>query len=124
MELSELEGKVVTVVIPVNGNPFSMNLKVCRVKVRSVLFIEVNKSERKNIFRKAPMKMLNFFNGSSITFKEGTTLTKWESSWDTIGSPTFGYTPRPFYSNHSKGWSSNAPQYRRTTNSSAGFPMV
>ena len=85
MELSELQGKIVKVVVPVKGKSFSMNLKVCRVKARSVLFIEVIKPERKNIFRKASMKMLDSFNESTITFKDNTLLDKWESSWDAIG---------------------------------------
>jgi hypothetical protein len=127
MELSELQGKIVQVVIPVKGVLFSMNLKVCRVKVRSLLFIEVIKPERKNVFRKVSMKMLDSFDESTITFKEGTVVEKFESSWDSIGQPSpmvaNSFGSRPF-SNHSKGWSSNAPQYRSTTNSAVGFPMV
>lgn len=114
MELQSLEGKVVAVTIPVNGKDYTMNLKVCRVKVRSVLFIEINREERKNIFRKAPTKMIAGFTEDSITFKEKTQLKKWESGWDNIGkvSPTVAanYGQRAF-SNHSKGWSSSAPQY-------------
>jgi hypothetical protein len=124
MELSELQGKIVKVVIPVKGVSFSMDLKVCRVKARSVLFIEVIKSERKNVFRKVFMKMLDSFDESTITFKEGADVIKWESSWDSVGqfSPMTikNYGNRPF-SNHSKGW---APQLPSTTNSRAGFPMI
>lgn len=123
MELSELQGKIVKVVIPVKGVMFSMNLKVCRVKVRSILFIEVVKSERKNVFRKVSMKMLDSFDESTITFKEGTVVEKFESSWDSIGTTPVRmsyYGNRPF-SNHSKGW---APQLPSTTNSAVGFPMV
>jgi hypothetical protein len=125
MELSELQGKIVKVVVPVKGKSFSMNLKVCRVKARSVLFIEVIKPERKNIFRKASMKMLDSFNQSTITFKDSTLLDKWESSWDAIGqfSPSVvkNNYPRRHFSKHSSGW---APKLPSTTNSSAGFPMV
>ena len=85
MELQSLEGKVVAVTIPVNGKDYTMNLKVCRVKARSLLFIEVNREERKNIFRKAPVKMVAGFTEDSITFKEKTQLKKWESGWDSIG---------------------------------------
>lgn len=120
MELSELQGKIVKVVVPVKGKSFSMNLKVCRVKARSVLFIEVIKPERKNIFRKASMKMLDSFNESTITFKDNTLLDKWESSWDAIGQLTPSYS-RQVFSKHSRGW---APKLPSTTNSSAGFPMV
>ena len=79
MELQNLQSKVVAVTIPVNGKDYTMNLKVCRVKARSILFIEVNREERKNIFRQAPMKMLAGFTEDTITFKEGTQLKKWES---------------------------------------------
>ena len=112
MELQNLQSKVVAVTIPVNGKDYTMNLKVCRVKARSILFIEVNREERKNIFRQAPMKMLAGFTEDTITFKEGTQLKKWESGWDTIGQPSPAVAShgsfRPVYSNRSKGWSSNA----------------
>jgi hypothetical protein len=62
MELSELQGKIVKVVVPVKGKSFSMNLKVCRVKARSVLFIEVIKPERKNIFRKENVRFVKSIN--------------------------------------------------------------
>lgn len=141
MELSELQGKIVKVVVPVKGKSFSMNLKVCRVKARSVLFIEVIKPERKNIFRKASMKMLDSFNQSTITFKDSTLLDKWESSWDAIGTVTPGSKTygQKHFSNHSKGWAptikrpmgssidalaANPPWKKSTTNSAAGFPMV
>ena len=129
MELQNLQSKVVAVTIPVNGKDYTMNLKVCRVKARSILFIEINREERKNIFRQAPMKMLVGFTEDTITFKDGTQLKKWESGWDTIGQPSPAVASRgsfrPMYSNRSKGWSSNAPQYRSTTNNPvSGFPMV
>ena len=143
MELQNLQSKVVAVTIPVNGKDYTMNLKVCRVKARSVLFIEVNREERKNIFRQAPMKMLAGFTEDTITFKEGTQLKKWESGWDTIGQPSPAVASRgsfrPVYSNHSKGWAPTikAPMgssmdalavsvsTRSTTNNPvSGFPMV
>jgi hypothetical protein len=124
MELSELQGKIVKVNVPVKGQLFSMDLKICRVKARSILFIEVIKSERKNIFRKVSIKMLDFFDEFSVTFKNGASFEKWESGWDLIGTATSRYS-KPYFNNHSKGWSSNAPQYRSTTNNSvSGFPMV
>jgi hypothetical protein len=63
----------------------------------------------------------------AFSIKEGVLPDKWESDWDNIGNfsrvaaGSFAYTPRPNYSNHSKGW---APKLASTTNSSAGFPMV
>jgi len=103
-QLSDLQGKIVNVVIPVNGKEYKMDLKVCRVKVRSILFIEVDKENRKNIFRKAPMKSLNSFTEDSITFNDSTKLEKWESSWDSINFNTQPKYYRKSYSNHSKGW--------------------
>jgi hypothetical protein len=55
-----------------------------------------------------------------------------------MAAGSFAYTPRPTYSNHSKGWAPviRAPKgasmdalavsvsTRSTTNSAAGFPMV
>jgi hypothetical protein len=59
--------------------------------------------------------MIAGFTEDSITFKEKTQLKKWESGWDSIGqvSPMVAanYGRRAF-SNHSKGWSSSAPQYK------------
>jgi len=124
MELSELEGKIVKVNVPVKGKMFSMDLKVCRVKARSILFIESIKAERKNIFRKVSKKMLDSFDEFNINLKPNSSFEKWESSWDSIGTTTPRYS-RPYFNNHSRGWSSNAPQYRSTTNNSvSGFPMV
>jgi len=82
--LDGLQGEIVKVTIPVKGTDFSMDLKVCKVKVRSVLFIEVDRTNRKNIFRKVPMKFLDSYDSVSIKFKEGTQIDKWESSWDSI----------------------------------------
>ena len=128
MELQSLEGKVVAVTIPVNGKDYTMNLKVCRVKVRSVLFIEINREERKNIFRKVNRKDIVKFTPTAIceiTIKDGVLPDKWESSWDTIGqfSPSVvkNNYPRQHFSKHSSGW---APKLPSTTNSRVGFPMV
>lgn len=82
--LDALRGEIVKVIIPVKGTDFSMDLKVCKVKVRSVLFIEVDRANRKNIFRKVPMKFLDSYDSVSVRFKEGTKIDKWESSWDSI----------------------------------------
>ena len=118
--MENLIGQMVHVVVSKGGKSATKFLKVCKVKARSVLFIEVIKPERKNIFRKASMKMLDSFNESTITFKDNTLLDKWESSWDAIGQLTPSYS-RQVFSKHSKGW---APRLPSTTNSSAGFPMV
>ena len=90
--LDALQGEIVKVTIPVKGTDFSMDLKVCKVKVRSVLFIEVDRTNRKNIFRKVPMKFLDSYDSVSIKFKEGTQIDKWESSWDSIGAGQISYS--------------------------------
>jgi hypothetical protein len=134
--MENLIGQMVHVVVSKDGKSGTKILKVCKVKARSVLFIEVDRENRKNIFRKVSKKDINPMGmiGDSHCFyvKDGVLPEKWESNWDGMGtfSPSvqsygrFAQAAKPF-SNHSKGWSSNAPQYQRpTTNSSAGFPMV
>jgi hypothetical protein len=126
--MENLIGQMVHVVVSKDGKKGTKLLKVCKVKARSVLFIEVDRENRKNIFRKVSRKDLTAAGmiGDSPFFyvKDGVLPEKWESSWDGIGS----YSPMainqrftPHYSNHSKGW---APKLPSTTNSSAGFPMV
>ncbi len=129
--MENLIGKMVHVAVSKDGKKATKILKVCKVKARSVLFIEVDKENRKNIFRKVSRKDITALGmiGDSPFFyiKDGVLPEKWESSWDDIGNfsrmaaGSFAYTSRPHYSNHSKGWDPKLPS---TTNSSAGFPMV
>ena len=126
--MENLVGQMVEVLVSKNGKFGSKTIKVCKVKARSVLFIEVDKENRKNIFWKVDKKNIEKVGEKTtgepfILMVDGYLLSKnkWESPWDAIGntpSPSYG---RPFYSNHSKGW---APKLPSTTNSSAGFPMV
>jgi hypothetical protein len=130
-DMENLIGQMVHVVVSKDGKKGTKILKVCKVKARSVLFIEVDKENRKNIFRKVEKKDIQTTGmiGDSpfLYVKEGVLPTKWESEWDNIGNfsrmaaGSFAYTNRPTYSNHSKGW---APKLPSTTNSSVGFPMV
>jgi hypothetical protein len=101
------------------------------VKTRSITFIEVDRENRQNIFRKVDRKDIVEFRPTAIceiTVRDGILPVKWESSWDSIGQPSpmvqsygrFAQAAKPF-SNHSKGW---APKLPSTTNSAAGFPMV
>jgi hypothetical protein len=132
---SFVKGLMCKVHVSLNGKSATKELKVCAVKARSVIFIEVDKVNRKNIFRKVDRKDIVNFKPTAIceiTVIDGILPVKWESEWDAIGSfsPSvrsygrFAQAAKPF-SNHSKGWSSNAPQYQRpTTNSAVGFPMV
>ena len=140
--MENLIGKMIHVVVSKNGKTATKLLKLCKVKVRSVLFIEVDKENRKNIFRKINNKDItnyeNVYEGLYLYVKNGVLPDKWESSWDAIGTnPTPSYA-RPYYSNHSKGWSATirpargssmdalavSVSNRSTTNSAAGFPMV
>ena len=124
------------------GKTATKLLKVCKVKARSVLFIEVDKENRKNIFRKVKTKDITSQGVANdipyVYIKDGVLPDKWESSWDVIGTnPTPSYA-RPHYSNHSKGWAATirpprgssmdalavSVSTRSTTNSAAGFPMV
>jgi hypothetical protein len=127
---SFVRGLIVKVNVSKGGKKSSKELKVCSVKARSVLFIEVDRENRKNIFRKVNKKDVVEFKPTAIcevTVRDGVLPDKWESSWDSIGQPTpMGINQRltPHFSNHSKGWAPKLSPLRSTTNSPAGFPMV
>jgi hypothetical protein len=142
-DMENLIGKIVDVIVSKNGKVGTKSLKVCKANSRSVLFIEVDKENRKNTFRKFKVKNVEKVGtktdgGVFVLIEDGVLPDKWESSWDAIGTnPTPSYA-RPYYSNHSKGWSATirpargssmdalavSVSTRSTTNSSAGFPMV
>ena len=129
-DMENLIGQMVHVVVSKDGKKGTKFLKVCKVKARSVLFIEVDRENRKNIFRKVSKKDINPMGmiGDSHCFyvKDGVLPEKWESNWDGMGtfSPSvqsygrFAQAARPSLTNYS---SYMKPS---TTNSSAGFPMV
>ncbi len=115
--MENFSGQMVEVHVSKNGKTGSKSIKVCKVKAKSVLFIEVDKPNRKNIFWKLDKKNIESFgesdSGPFIRIKDGILLSdnKWESEWDSIGklSPmSYQNRIKPHYSNHSKGW---APQY-------------
>jgi len=143
------KGLICKLHVSLNGKKGTKELKVCMVKARSITFIEVDKVNRQNIFRKVDRKDIVGFSPTAIceiTVRDGILPVKWESLWDDIGtfSPSvrsygrFAQAARPHYSNHSKGWAPviKAPMgasmdalavsvsNRSTTNSAAGFPMV
>lgn len=137
--MENFTGQIVNVLVSKNGKTGSKSIKVCKVKVHSVLFIEVDKPNRKNIFWKLDKKNIESFgdsdSGPFIKVKDGILLSdnKWESPWDSIGTVTLGGNTygQKHFSNHSKGWASQYTarlransQFRSTTNSNAGFPMV
>lgn len=125
--MENLIGKMVHVTVSKDGKKGTKILKCCKVKARSVLFIEVDRENRKNTFRKVNNKDIHSTGmiGDSpfLIVKEGVLPDKWESAWDSIGSfsPSVQINYGRNYSNHSKGW---APKLPSTTNSAAGFPMV
>ena len=141
---SFVKGLICKVHVSLNGNTGTKELKVCMVKARSITFIEVDRANRQNIFRKVDRKDIVNFSPTAIcevTIRDGILPDRWESSWDSIGQPSpsvansFG---RRAFSNHSKGWAPVIKQpkgashdalavsvsNRSTTNSAAGFPMV
>ena len=142
------KGLICKVHVSLNGKKATKELKVCMVKARSITFMEVDKVNRQNIFRKVDRTDIVGFSPTAIceiTVRDGILPVKWESAWDSIGQPSnsvqsygrFATAAKPF-SNHSKGWAPviKAPMgasmdalavsvsTRSTTNSAAGFPMV
>ena len=108
--MENLTGQIVEVMVSKNGQTGSKKIKVCKVKARSVLFIEVDKENRKNIFWKLDMKNVESFgesdNGPFIKVKDGILLSdnKWESEWDSIGgTPTSQYA-KVYLNKRSNGW--------------------
>ena len=148
--MENLVGQIVEVIVSKNGKVASKNLKVCKVNSRSILFIEVDKINRKNTFRKFKVKNVEKVGtktdgGTFVLMEDAIMPDKWESAWDSIGQPTQQIRGRGLasqfskhFSNHSKGWAPviRAPKgasmdalavsvsTRSTTNSAAGFPMV
>jgi len=117
--MENLIGQMVHVVVSKDGKSGTKILKVCKVKARSVLFIEVDRENRKNIFRKVANKDITSMGmiGDSpfVYIKEGVIPEKWESFWDSMGQPSqmsLNARIKPQYSNHSRGWASNGAHFR------------
>jgi hypothetical protein len=146
---SFIKGLVCKVHVSLNGKTGTKELKVCMVKARSITFIEVDRENRQNIFRKVDRKDIVNFKPTAIceiTVRDGILPVKWESAWDSIGQPTQQIRGRGLasqfskhFSTHSKGWAptikapmgssidalaANPSWKNSTTNSSSGFPMV
>ena len=132
--MENLTGQIVEVIVSKNGKIGTKNIKVCKVKARSVLFIEVDKPNRKNIFWKVDKKHIEKVGEKTtgepfMIMVDGYLLSdnKWESPWDSIGTatPSGNTYGQKHFSNHSKGWASNH-KYMATgvLKSNAGFPMV
>jgi hypothetical protein len=146
---SFIKGLVCKVHVSLNGKTGTKELKVCSVKARSITFIEVDRENRQNIFRKVDRKDIVNFKPTAIceiTVRDGILPVKWESAWDSIGQPTQQIRGRGLasqfskhFSTHSKGWAptikapmgssidalaANPSWKNSTTNSAAGFPIV
>ena len=123
---SFVKGLIVNVHVSLNGKTRTKQLKVCIVKTRSITFIEVDRENRQNIFRKVDRKDIVEFRPTAIceiTVRDGILPVKWESAWDSIGQPSqmsLNNRIKPQF-NNGYGW---APKLPSTTNSAAGFPMV
>ena len=123
---SFIKGLIVNVHVSLNGKTGTKQLKVCMVKTRSITFIEVDRENRQNIFRKVDRKDIVEFRPTAIceiTIRDGILPVKWESSWDSIGQPSpmvqsygrFATAAKP--GNHSQ-------SLNRSTTYTNGFPMV
>ena len=91
LNFNDLTGKIVNVAVSVGNLTDVKTLKVCKVKARSLLFIEVDKPNRKNIFRKVAVKdVVGLVNSNTetpvISIKKDVIPTKWESNWDSMGT--------------------------------------
>jgi hypothetical protein len=123
---SFIKGLIVNVHVSLNGKTGTKQLKVCMVKTRSITFIEVDRENRQNIFRKVDRKDIVEFRPTAIceiTIRDGILPVKWESAWDSIGQPSqmsLNNRIKPHFSKHSQGW---APKLPSTTYTN-GFPMV
>jgi len=138
---SFIKGLVCKVHVSLNGKTGTKELKVCMVKARSITFIEVDRENRQNIFRKVDRKDIVNFKPTAIcevTVRDGILPVKWESAWDSIGQPSNSVQS---YGRFATAASGNAVVIKRpmgsvmdalavsvstrsTTNSAAGFPMV
>ena len=126
---SFVKGLIVKVNVSKGDKKSSKQLKVCSVKTRSVLFIEVDKENRKNIFRKVNRKDVVEFRPTAIceiTVRDGVLPEKWESLWDSIGGFSNSVQSYGRFSNSARPSLTNYSSYMKpsTTNSAAGFPMV
>jgi hypothetical protein len=144
------KGLICKVHVSKEGKQSCKELKVCTVKTRTITFMEVDKVNRKNIFRKVNRTDIVKFSPTAIcelTIRDGILPDRWESFWDSIGQPSPSVQSYGRFATASKGLASqaskhfpvviqrpkgssidalaaNPPWKKSTTNSAAGFPMV
>jgi hypothetical protein len=123
-----LSGQFLDVTVSLNGKVKTRNLKVCRVKARSLLFINVDKVNRLNTFFKVKYSDIeDYFNAIGLlVLKDGKIPDKWESSWDSIGGMSNSVQSYGRFANAARPSLTNYSSYMKpsTTNSVAGFPIV
>jgi hypothetical protein len=135
------KGLICKVHVSLNGKKATKELKVCMVKARSITFMEVDKVNRQNIFRKVDRTDIVGFSPTAIceiTVRDGILPVKWESAWDSIGQPSSNVRSYGRFATAASGSSvvikrpmgsvmdalAVSVSTRSTTNSAAGFPMV
>ena len=85
------KGLICKVHVSLDGKKSCKELKVCSIKARSITFIEVDKANRQNIFRKVDRTDIVGFSPTAIceiTVRDGILPVRWESAWDSIGQPS------------------------------------
>jgi hypothetical protein len=135
------KGLICKVHVSLNGKKATKELKVCIVKSRSITFMEVDRVNRQNIFRKVDRTDIVGFSPTAIceiTVRDGILPVKWESAWDSIGQPSSNVRSYGRFATAASGSSvvikrpmgsvmdalAVSVSTRSTTNSAAGFPMV
>jgi hypothetical protein len=86
---SFVKGLMCKIHVSLNGKKATKELKVCAVKARSIIFIEVDKVNRQNIFRKVDRADIVNFKPTAICeiiVMDGILPVKWESAWDGMGT--------------------------------------
>ena len=125
-----LAGQMFDVTVSLGKATKTKRLKVCKINTRTILFIEVDKTLRLNTFYKFPRKnvtrLLDKLDPCVVEFENGVMPEKWESSWDSIGSPSNMVQSYGRFANASRPSLTNYSNYVKpsTTNSPSGFPMV
>jgi hypothetical protein len=123
---SFVKGLIVNVHVSLNGKTGTKQLKVCMVKTRSITFIEVDRENRQNIFRKVDRKDIVEFRPTAIceiTVRDGILPVKWESAWDSIGQPSNSVQSYGRFATAAKPGNHSQSLHRSTTYTN-GFPMV
>ena len=124
------KGLICKVHVSLNGKSATKELKVCGVKARSIIFMEVDRANRQNIFRKVDRKDIVGFSPTAIceiTVKDGILPVKWESAWDAIGSPSPSVQSYGRFATAARGLVSQRTKHfpvNRSTTYTNGFPMV